>query len=329
MTRQKHTTLRCGSFKTDDSLAWRKQVRAAEVHGTIALKAWKESHNGVLPPAFDESKPDDYFEHAEGGLAAYLPLIATLVAAAETGKAGFADQLGWIDSILSPDGWERSGDIYWVDFPDSVLFVTQALVGGMLVDVGKGDVAYRLGASKIGSIYGSNEKEAIFQRTTVNGWPKSLTGHCTRAWSFLEKLIESWPWLHDAFGSAEKCRCAVTAYYLLLNFQNFVKLSKDGNLVKQRPEHVVTVSLAFAGWGSKVCDEGYQIFLQQRELIREILDSNGLEDESRFRSDWKLWIAENGRWLGEVFGMRLFGDFGFPHKNLPDDLRNETNRLEL
>lgn len=314
-------------IRDDDALAWRKFLRAAEAHSVAALKQWKAS-SGDRPPIFDEKAPESFLAHAEQGTAAYAPFLSCLLAAAESGVPGFADQTGWIDAILDPDGWERSGSIYWVDFPDALLFVTQALVGGMLMEVGQGESALRIGTAKVGNKYRNNEKKPIFCRTNITGWPEALTRHCTRAWAFLGRIIDSWTWLHEIFGSPSKCRSAITGYYLLLNFLNFVKLSKDGRIEKNELEWAVTVPLMFSRWGSEVCDSGYDLLLQQRDLLRQILAANGLKEDARFREHWTVWIAENGRWLGSVM-QHHWHDLGFPHKNLPDDLQRAEHTLEL
>ena len=313
-------------IRGNDALAWRRFLRAAEAHSVAAFKSWKA--NSQIP-RFDKNAAENNFEHVENGVAAYSSFLACLLAAAESGEPGYADQTGWIDVILNPDGWELSGSTYYVDFPETVLFVAQALTGGLLMDVRQGKAAYSIGSAKIGSKYRSKQKKPIYSNTSINGWPESLGHNCSVAWAFLNQLIDSWTWLHDIFGSSDKCRAAVTGYYLLLNFLNFVKLSKDGGIEKNELNWAVTAPLMFSGWGSEICNDGYRLLLEQGEQLQELLIANGLEDEDRFKEHWAIWIKENGRWLGDLFRGHYYHDLGFPNKNLPDDLRQREDTLEL
>ncbi len=310
-----------------NTLAWRKLLRATNAFSVASLKEWKGDGSSI--PRFDEKASDEFFAHAESGLACYASFIACLLAAAESRVPGFADQTGWIDAILNPEGWERSGPVYWVEFPDAVLFVAQALIGGVLMEVGEGRVAYQIGVSKIGDVYRPQEKTAIFSRSHITGWPESLTRHCTKAWAFLDRLIGSWTWLHEIFGSPEKCRMAITGYYLLLNFLNFVKVSKEGLLDVDDRSFPLTVPLMFCRWGSSVCDGGYRLFLGQHDLITELIRANGISQPGRFEALWVLWAEKNAKWLGNVFPWHSAYDLAFPHENLPEDLKRGANTLEL
>ena len=63
---------------------------------------------------------------------------------------------------------------------------------------------------------------------------------------------------------------------------------------------------------------GYRTFLGHRDFLLGILKENGLEDEEKLRTHWKVWMNECGRWLGNVF--RWSFDFEAPQTSLPDDL---------
>lgn len=302
-----------------NTLAWRKLLRSTNTLSVASLRDWRGDGSSI--PRFDENAPEEFFAHAEAGVACYAPFIACLLAAAESRVPGFADQTGWIDAILSPEGWERSGPVYWVEFPDAILFVTQALVGGLLMEVGEGRLAYQIGVSKVGDVYHPQEKMAIFSRSNITGWPESLTRQCTKAWGFLDRLIGSWSWLHEVFGSPEKCRMAITGYYLLLNFLNFVKISKDGHLEKDDLSFPLRVPLTFCRWGQAICDDGYRLFLAQHDLLEELIAANGISELGRFEALWALWVEKNGKWLGSVYPWHRANDLAFPHQNLPEDLK--------
>jgi len=308
-----------------DKLGWRRLLKAASSHSLKRLHSWKS--DGSLVPQSTEEDRTKLFAHAESGLSCYSPLIACVLAASESSEEGFSGQLGWVDEILSPGDWSRSGSIYWVDFPDAVLFVAQALVGGMLMSVGSGEAAHRLASTRVGSKYDTSGTEPIFARSNLTGWPESLTRHCTVAWSFLEHLIDSWPWLQVAFGSVAKCRAGVCGYYLLMTFLNFVRVAKDGRLEQGDLRFPLTVPLMFTRWDAAVCREGYRLFLHDKHLLKNVLTTNGIMTSERFNSLWQLWMQESGKWVSSVF--RFWADVQFPHSQLPEDLGQSGNELLL
>ena len=122
---------------------------------------------------------------------------------------------------------------------------------------------------------------------------------------------------------------AITGYYLLLNFLNFVKVSKEGLLDVDDRSFPLTVPLMFCRWGSSVCDGGYRLFLGQHDLITELIRANGISQPGRFEALWVLWAEKNAKWLGNVFPWHSAYDLAFPHENLPEDLKRGANTLEL
>lgn len=305
-------------IRTDDRLAWRKLTNAAENHAVKSLIAWRGDETDY--PEHSEKDPSALFEHAERGLAAYAPWIACLIAAAESGKKGYADQLSWIDKILKPEGWEQSGLSYWLDFPTAALFVTQALVGGMLMEVDQGKSALSIGVSKITDRFSSQQARPIFANSQITGWPDSLDHHCSVAWGFLDHLIDNWEWLGTAFGGKNKCRASISGYYLLLNFLNFIKVAKASDSSQQEIDSLsVTVPLMFCKWGSSVCQEGYKKLLQNTELLHEVLESNNLIERTKVEAHWSSWKQINGKWMSGVFGHFHF-DLSYPQAELMTDL---------
>jgi hypothetical protein len=122
----------------------------------------------------------------QSGVESFAPLIACLVAAAETGKDGYADQLGGLKLFLNLRVMRRAELSITRTFPQTILFVTQAWFGGMLMLSGTGEAAYRLATTKIPDHYESREARPLFAMTRCNGWPETLEHHCTIGWKFLD-----------------------------------------------------------------------------------------------------------------------------------------------
>jgi len=305
-------------IRADDRLAWRKLSKAAESYAVKSLTEWRGDESDY--PEHSEKEAGALFEHAERGMACYAPWIACLIAAAESGKKGYADQLSWIDKILKPEGWSQSGLTYWLDFPEAALFVAQALVGGMLMEVNQSKAALSIGVSKVSDRFSSQKALPIFANSKITGWPDSLDHHCKVAWGFLDHLIEHWEWLDTAFGGKDKCRTAITSYYLLLNFLNFVKAAKACSPSHPLVDpHSITVPLMFCKWGPTVCEAGYKKLLQNTELLHEVLESNNLIERTKIEAHWSSWKQLNGKWMGGVFGHFYF-DLSYPQAELMTDL---------
>ena len=66
-------------------------------------------------------------------------------------------------------------------------------------------------------------------------------------------------------------------------------------------------------------NRGYAHFLNQIPLLRQILDSNEI-DERNFESLWKLWLGETIAWLTNVFSNRFLTTL--PHAKFPEDLQH-------
>lgn len=310
----------------EDRVAWRKLLLAANEKGAASLKCWTVE-NAEIPPVNDKDWSALY-AHAQKGVECYAPFIACLVAAAETGKAGYADQLGWVESILNPSGYDTTNKNYHMYFPQLVFFVTQALVGGMLMLSGLGEAAHALATTKLPDRYNMREARPLFEMHRFNGWPESLAHECTTAWRFLDSLITSWPWIKSAFGSEQECRGGISAYYQLLSFLNFLKLAQDGQLDEDERKQMtfpVSAPLCFCVWPSEVVEKGYGHFLRQDIVLKRIIDANGME-QAAFEAAWPKWISKSSAWLGDVY-RRWWPQMHVPQSKLPDHFKRRPFAL--
>jgi hypothetical protein len=267
------------------------------------------------------------------GVEQFAPFIACGVAAAETGREGYADQLGWIEPILDPAGYDKSGFVYHATFCETIIFVAQALTGGMLMLSGSGEAAYQLAMTKIQDYYRSREAMPLFSMSRCVGWPESLEHHCVISWRFLNSLIASWPWIKKAYGGERQCRSGISAYYQLLSFLNFIKVAKEGQIVAEqilveRPllgSFPVTVPLSFCVWPQDVVVGGYRSFLKQAPILRRVLEANKF-NQGNFEAEWTKWMAVTSSWLGQVYSGR-WPEMHVPQRDLPKDMN--TNPYSL
>lgn len=313
-------------IRADDRVSWRKLLLAASERGVEGLKRWRTEHPDI--PAITNTDCAARFAHVLAGVDNYAPLIACLVAAAETGKEGYADQLGWVESILEPVGYDRSGIIYFTTFPQMTLFIAQALVGGMLMLIGAGEAAYRLATTKIVDQFRSHEALPLFSMTRCNGWPEPLEHHCTIAWLFLNSLLSSWDWLKRAFGNARECRVGISAYYQMLSFLNFIKLAKAGELDaahKGSGRFPVSAPLCFCVWPVDIVGAGYKFFLKQAPILRRVLEANQMAQPD-LDVAWNKWMTVTGNWLDRVY-VSSWPEMHVLQRELPRDLHTDPYSL--
>jgi len=310
----------------DDRVAWRRLLLAASEQGAKGLRQWRSEKPGI--PEITNNDWSARLTHVQSGVEAFAPLIACVVAAAETGRDGYANQLGWIEAILDPPGYDKSGFVYHATFCETVIFVAQAFTGGMQMLSGAGEAAYQLGMTKIQDYYRSREALPLFSMNRCVGWPESLEHHCVMAWRFLNSLITTWPWLKKAFGSDRECRSGISAYYQLLSFLNFLKLSKAGQIVAEQPlfgSFPVTVPISFCVWPQDVVLGGYKSFLKQAPILRRVLEANKF-NQATFEAEWTKWMSVTTTWLGQVYS-GIWPEMHVPQRDLPKDLN--TNPYSL
>lgn len=305
---------------SDDRVAWRKLLMAASESGASALARWK-ADQPVIPPVKDDKDWSDRFAHSLKGLDAYAPLIACMVAAAETGKDGYANQLGWVDSVLRPAEYGESKNNYFSDFPDAVFYVMQALVGGMLMLSGSGEAAYELATVKVSNRFESNFNGPLFSKAYLIGWPEAFAHSCSTAWSFLETAISKWGWLKLAFGSEAECRAGIIGYYQLLSFLNFVSLAKADKLNNNLETSSITAPLNFTIWPREDGDKGYMLFLKMEGILSRIMESNSV-DIAALDASWPKWVEIMSKWLANVF-QRTWLTIHVPQSTFPQDLKKD------
>jgi len=304
---------------SDDRVAWRRLLLAASEQGAKGLRQWRSENPNI--PDISNNDWSARFAHVQLGVEQFAPFIACVVAAAETGRDGYANQLGWIEPILDPSGYDKSGFVYHATFCETIIFVAQALTGGMLILSGSGEAAYQLATTKIQDYYRSREALPLFSMNRCVGWPESLEHHCLMGWRFLNSLIASWPWIKKAYGDDRQCRSGISAFYQILSFLNFIKVSKEGQIAIEGPLHgsyPVTVPLSFCVWPQDVVMGGYRSFLKQAPILRRVLEANKI-DQASFEAEWTKWMTISGTWLGQVYSGR-WPEMHVPQRELPKDL---------
>ena len=291
-----------------DKLAWRRLLNSAALKAADTLAEWRQ--RSAQPP--DNSA---VLKHALAGANTAGEFIACLVAAAETEEESYSSDLGWIHTIRTSPNWPTGGYTYFVDFPLVILFIAQAVVGGALMEHGLGETALRVALFKIPQRYDNNPL-AIFEATSVNGWPKALNGDSSIAWNLLNSVLEQWEWLKTGLAPNRTPQSGIIAYYSLLHFLRFARLAKNG-ISAENPliiPEIFSAPLWFLQWRAEEDNMGYWLLLKQATLLNRILDQEHINKEILNR-EWPKWMKHVLQWFrpGSMYRKPAFA-------SLPQDL---------
>ncbi|MEI9863780.1 MAG: toll/interleukin-1 receptor domain-containing protein, partial [Limisphaerales bacterium] len=271
-----------------DLVAWRRLTKQAKASITTDLSEWRkrwEAKRGEGGGLLITELPAMCIE----GLSAYSSLMCVALAGVESGREAFNNQTGVLDEIMFPKDWQGSGLTVLAEFPDTAAFVYQAIHGALCMETDQLQLAIRLATTRIQRPYES-ESHRLFENHELIGWPKSLNGSCTAGWSLLLELSEKLPWLKKIFGDADSYKAALYAYYLALNYYEFVDVLAAGREEDlKKDEFWTTVPICSAGMSEQQNRQAYRLLTRKPEAMHAIWEKRGVPN-SKLLTSWPLWI---------------------------------------
>lgn len=305
-------------IESNDRVGWRKLLQSNVQVGANHLLSWK-ANNQRKCPELNESEPLPWLTYFGEGISGYDPLLACLLAAAESGNPDFSGQLGWIDLVLEPKGWERSGSTVWTQLPRAVLFSLQAYFGAMLMRCAGGDQALKLATTPVQDSSTRSISEPLFLSHDVSGWIETFGGNCALSWAYLNAVGDKKPWLAEAFEGEDNVKAGKVAYYMLLSFLEFVKDASKATWTFDPKRSSLEVSHMFAQSDGEIHSAAFRILIENTPTLLRILEANGIEKD-RLSELWPQWISGVRTWATSLRnGFRFYGD-AFPFGNLPIEL---------
>lgn len=287
-------------IRADDRIGWRKLLQKAVSAIGKNLLEWRTSSGQQLP-----DKVDDLPQWALPAVTSVSPTMAIALAGVESATDYYANQVGLVDEFIRPAGWEVSGNTVLVQIPELIVFVYQALLGGLAMQTQQAEISMRLARLEIPSFYSSRQSTPLFLTTGVTGWPESLNHTVTIAWAFLMQLQEKWPWIHEVFGDADFYKGAICSYYAVLNLIEFMD-ALERNVDLSNPATVMlTVPVSFAVTGEKASRRALRILENNRAAISAIWRKPNVDRENK-QKKWDQWKATMGTWLGSVYSGRAW-----------------------
>ena len=191
-----------------DLVVWRRIVRNAVTSIPEKLNEWRKKHERNLPRDIKL-----LHEIALEGTNIYAMIFSIALAGVESGREKFINQIGLIDEILNPRGWNHAGITSVVNFPDTVACIYQALHGAICLQTHQISLSAKFARTKIVKRF-EEKSLPLYQRYEIVGWPETLGRKPTEVWTFLTVLSEKWIWLKELYGSGEEFKESLCAYYL-------------------------------------------------------------------------------------------------------------------
>jgi hypothetical protein len=308
-----------------DLSGMRKLMQSVASGCAESLLVWKATRQSGCPTTTNEQHPEPLWNFIAEGVACYDPLLACLCAAVESGEAGIAGQLGWIDLVLAPKGWERSGSTFWTEFPRTILYSLHTRLGAMLLHNSSGEEAFRLLTTSIRESDYSNETSPIYITRSVMGWQDTLATHCTLGWGFLNHLVAQTKWLNAIWGGEDAQRAALVCYFMLASFLEYCR--EAGKLIRpfEPNSQQLETPQDYASASDETLRRAYALFIDQRTVLTRVLAKNGMS-EVGMRETWPNWIMAINNWFTAVY-RRPFRRTELPYSRLPQDLYKDPYKL--
>lgn len=303
-------------IRSQDAIGWKKFVQTVLRESESRLLTWKKERQPSCPHSLDARNPQPIWEYFGEGLACYDPLLACLLAAAESGDPAFSGQLSWVDLVLDPKGWERSGPTVWTELPRTVFYYLHSTVGAMQMRSLGGDLAVRLATAPIPDPWRRSETLPLYLSGSVNGWQETFDKYCTVSWAFLYTIGTRSAWITDVFGSEETLKSGLTAYHMLMSFLEFVREATRGEWTFDPAKSNFEVSHMFVRADDGILKDAFSLLIENKPTLLKILEANGLE-EQRFTQLWPDWVKGMKKWNNRL-GDGYYGNWiTFPLENLP------------
>jgi len=308
-----------------DHSSWRRLVLALATLSAERLVIWKTERQPSAPPSISQDKPEPVWEYVAEGVNCYDPLLACLVAAAESNDRDFSGQLGWIDLVLEPKGWEKSGNTFWTEFPRTILYTLHTRIGSVLMQSGAAEQALKLLTTPIRDPYSSSNAVPIYLTHGLMGWQEVFGTTCCNGWGVLEHLVEKTAWLKDNWQSEDTQRASLASYFMLATFLEFCREAARADRAFTPENWQLDVPQDYCRL-TEPLRAGYTLLIDQRSFLLRILEKNGIT-EAQVRETWPKWFTAIQAWLSQVY--RRYGLRGgsLPHKALADDLYRDPLKL--
>lgn len=282
-------------IQTNNIVGWRKLAHSLQKTVKPSLKNWREKYEYSIP-----SGDVPLLEPTNEAVALVASPIAMALAGVESEKDKFKDQRSLFDELYHITEWNRGGRVIVIELPATLGFIYQALHGAVCMLTEQPGLAVEFASMMVR--HGNHDiKAPLWKHHDLVGWPKTLGGNCTIAWTFLIDAFAKWQWLAEIFGDLENYKISLISYYIVLNFMEYVEALRNNHLeqVKVGGSLFLDVPIIFCEESRDLVDKAMKRLSKHPEIFNSIGERWGVS-RSLVVSEWGTWIGVCGNWFGRL-----------------------------
>lgn len=291
--------------RSGNLVAWRRLINEKKTEIADPLNTWRAKWEQQ-----QDQIQGNWIEFNVEGLRAIEPLFAVALAGVESGVDKFNRQAGLVHDLLELRSWNGSGLTVLCDFPQTLGYVFQVLLGAFSVHSGQLGLAFDVANQRVKRKY-ENESALLWEVSSVVGWPESLAGNCITAWNFIWSLPEHLTWLQDKLHSMDRYRECLCGHFLLLSWVEFIDAAQNKENILDQDEVNLCVPSLFVN--SAELSGGMRLLVEEKDALLEYAERNSVSRE-KIKTLWPKWVKICRSWNARVRrGMHR----GWPNNDFP------------
>ena len=287
--------------RAGDILGWRKLLTLIKPMVFNSLVEWRKNELTGQKPESGEFLA----EIIDKAVEIISPLIAVALVGAESGDEKFSDPRSLIDDLLNIPQWNTvRKTFWWIDSPDSLIYVYHSLHGSLSINLNRGDSA--LGLARAGIPLPDKVSHVeLWKASWLMGFSNSLGDDCIKGWRYLSTAHKRWAWLHLVFSNELEYQTSLVAYYMALHIHDLASViaSSQQDTLITGSEGYFTVPLTFLSEGADITQRAASLLRRNPEALVELWSSLNVTREQMEASwgDWidlvknRLWRTHNAR----------------------------------
>ena len=152
----------------------------------------------------------------------------------------------------------------------------------------------------------------------VMGWPGGFKGEATTGWKTLATLPDDWGWLSGIIGDSTEYRSALSAYYMMLNFFEYVEQLSTSVSQLAVPKNIrLEIPICYESESDEILRRAYSILLADPDALRAIWRTRNISDLV-VKSNWDAWLEVCSGFISGVYPYAH--RYQITHKDLIKDL---------
>jgi len=304
MRSRKESVRTSATLRTSSFYEFCRRAQASNNH-----VEWQELRKSVLrtlQPQLDAFRGDKHSlgstrQIVEGNLHDLIlglsDLVAFILSSAESRDPAFNREFRLIPRLVGVQ-WATAGETHFVEVPQFLVFVLQAMFGATACANENAARAIEMGALRIPDRYArhGDEPRVLVKCSNMVGWPKSLGGECVAAHGFLTDLYALMPVLRSVFHDEHAFKTALGAHYLLASLLEAVQppLPSDAFFPRTVPAMYMKLS---DGQYEEAC-----AMLFRFQTGREMLLRAGKVDEAKLDEIWGQLVTYAAKLNTDAYG---------------------------